>query len=252
MTQDCLERILAVAFRYVDGDDRIRLRRWKAVVPHSLRRVVRDVLRADSLRRAIHKIADRSPSEIPDRRALAELREGWGNEGYSAELDYLEEVARRAAATEGPVLECGSGITTILTALLAGRRGVEVWALEHLPAWKSRVDAVLRQHRITRVNLCLAPLYDYGSFLWYDPPLDRMPKDFRLVVCDGPPSTTFGGRYGLLPVLGARLVNGAVILFDDAAAPSADETLRRWMSEARVSVELRPHESRPFAIVTLC
>ena len=47
-----------------------------------------------------------------------------------------------------------------------------------------------------------------GSFVWYDVPKDVWPAEFRLVVCDGPPGDMKGGRYGLLPLVGARLPPG--------------------------------------------
>jgi hypothetical protein len=34
--------------------------------------------------------------------------------------DYLEEVIDRAARTSGPILECGSGLTSLLLGLYAG------------------------------------------------------------------------------------------------------------------------------------
>src|SRR6266540_459416 len=216
--------------------------RLQQTVPTMLRHAVKDALRAGSLRRAIRRITNRPSWEVPDRNTLQELQIGWDNEGYGAELDYLEEVARRAVTTDGPVLECGSGITTILLGLLAGR-GVEIWTLEHHPEWKMRVEAVLKQYHIPGIELCSVPLRDYENFDWYDPPLDRMPKDFRIVVCDGPPCTTRGGRYGLLSILGERLCPGAIILLDDAVPGS--ETLNRWTVEAGVSVKRCDLSDRP-------
>src|SRR5947208_2589253 len=146
----------------------------------------------------------------PERPLLAELRAAWGNDRCAADLDFLSEVARLAAVTLGPVLECGSGLTTLLLGALAGRRGVEVWALEHEPEWRRRVAAALRDHKAGQVYLWFSPLSDYGEFVWYAAPLPLMPDAFRLVVCDGPPADTRGGRVGLLSVIGDRLPAGAV------------------------------------------
>src|SRR5207249_2217730 len=135
----------------------------------------------------------------PERPLLAELRAAWGNDRCAADLDFLSEVARLAAVTLGPVLECGSGLTTLLLGALAGRRGVEVWALEHEPEWRRRVAAALRDHKAGQVYLWFSPLSDYGEFVWYAAPLPLMPDAFRLVVCDGPPrlpATTSAGSPG--------------------------------------------------------
>jgi hypothetical protein len=83
-----------------------------------------------------------------------------------------------------------------------------------------------------------SPLRDYGDFSWYDPPSQNLPDQFRLVVCDGPPGQTKGGRYGLLPVFGPRLREGTVIVLDDADRPAEVELVNRWKSESDLNVEI--------------
>jgi hypothetical protein len=77
-----------------------------------------------------------------------------------------------------------------------------------------------------------------------------MPPAFQLVICDGPPGETPGGRYGLWPVLGQRLAPGAVILLDDADRPGEEEVLRRWSTEARMRVDMRRVAGGAYAIIT--
>jgi hypothetical protein len=197
------------------------------------------------------EIANLPPGKMPTRKMLAGLLTGWGNNHFAANLDYLEEVAKQAAKTPGPILECGSGLTTILLGLLAGRRGVEIWSLEHIPQWYARVNTVLERYEILGVNLYLSPLHDFGGFCWYNPPFPCLPNNFRLVICDGPPSNqTPGGRYGLLPVLGQHLCDNALILLDDADRECEAEVLRRWTTESRVSVLLHKQVCGSFAFVT--
>jgi hypothetical protein len=224
------------------------LKRW---IPSRLKRAARGALLSHAFRRAVQQIAGLPHGEVPSREVLGRLRTGWDNSGWDGKLDYLEEVAARAAATPGPVLECGSGLTTVLVGLLAGRRGVETWSLEHHPQWHARVVAALGKHRVPNVEVCLAPLRDYEGFNWYDPPLGRMPDQFSLVVCDGPPDIEGGGRYGLLPVMEPRLAPEALILFDDAREAGQEEVLRRWETEGRANVELRETVEVSFALVRL-
>jgi hypothetical protein len=200
-------------------------------------------------RRAMGDLARLQPGEIPSRELLKKLRLGWDNQGFDAKLDYLEEIIKRGMTTEGPVLECGSGLTTLVLGQLAGRRKVQTWSLEHNVDWYRRVSNAVARNHVPGVNLLLAPLREYGQFKWYDPPLGEMPAQFSLVICDGPPILANGGRYGLLPVLGDRLA-GAVILFDDARKPGQPEVLRRWADERGVTVELRETEEVSFAVVT--
>jgi hypothetical protein len=65
-----------------------------------------------------------------------------------------------------------------------------------------------------------------------------MPKQFSLVICDGPPGSTKGGRYGLLPVMGDRLPPGSTILLDDAGRADEAKLIKRWESEAGFQTEL--------------
>src|SRR5438132_12465263 len=171
-------------------------------MPGPLKQAARVGWERQQMRRAMRRLVARPPGTTPERRLLDELRSAWDNEGFTADLDYLAEVARLAAATPGPVLECGSGLTTLLLGALAGRRGVEVWSLEHDADWRRRVSVALREHIAGQVYLWLSPLTDYGEFDWYAAPLPLMPDAFRLVVCDGPPDDTRGGRVGLVAVIG--------------------------------------------------
>lgn len=203
---------------------------------------IREPLRAGwreyRLHRALHQLVSLPHGLTPTPEDLISLRRLWGNEGFSADVAYLGEVAAQAVSTPGPVLECGSGLTTLLLGCLAGRRGIDVWSLEHSPEWHARVSAVLQRHAIPRVRLCLAPIEDYGAFSWYRAPVAEMPHDFRLVVCDGPPDATPGGRYGLMPLLKERFANDVVILMDDATRRNEAEALRRWQAETSLAVSI--------------
>ena len=221
----------------------------RKLVPPSIKRPVKDMLLRRQLRQAIKTIFRLPAGESPSRQQLIDLISGWSNEGFSANLEYLEIVAEHAATTEGPVLECGSGVTTILMGILCGKRNIAVWSLEHYDEWRQRVSGVLSDNDIAGVHVCAAPLIEYGEFVWYDPPLTKMPEAFSLVICDGPPGTTKGGRYGLLPVLDKRLPPGATILLDDAGRPAETELIRRWENEAHFKTEIRGDRERGFAVM---
>ena len=225
-------------------------RSLRRLIPAQLKRPARKAVLSYLFRQAMRDVADLRPGHLPSRELLTRLRIGWDNRGWDAKLDYFETIAKKAATTEGPILECGSGLTTLLLGQLAGRRKVQTWSLEHNPLWHQRVSSALRTHQIDGVDLCLSPLRNYEGFNWYDPPLGALPSEFSLVICDGPPDLANGGRYGLLPVLGSRLKKGAVILFDDAREPGQPEVLRRWSEEQGVQVELRETEEVSFAVVT--
>jgi hypothetical protein len=161
-----------------------------------------------------------------------DLYYGWGNGDWVVRREFIEALLRRVWQAEGPILECGSGLSTLLVGRVAQRTGNRVWSLEHLPNWAEHVRRALRRYGITSVEVCLAPLRNYGSYTWYSAPREALPRDFALVICDGPPGTTPGGRYGLLPEMRAHLRSGCAILLDDAGRAGEQEVLERWSREA--------------------
>src|SRR5580700_2725853 len=101
------------------------IRALKKALPAPFKDWLRQAYRDHSFLREVRKLR---PGSVPAPDALARLTAAWGNEGYSADLAYLRKVCECAAMTPGPVLECGSGLTTVLLAILAGQRGVKVYS----------------------------------------------------------------------------------------------------------------------------
>jgi len=224
---------------------------FKRLVPRPVKGAVRRIFERQTLTEALRQISRVPAGELPSRTLLEELQQGWANHGMAARTDYLAEVCRQATRTTGPILECGSGLTTLLLGLLAGRRGIETWTLEHLPEWHSLLASAIARHHVPNVHLLLTPLRSFGGFTWYDPPLPSLPRRFSLVVCDGPPSDTPGGRYGMLPVLGDRLTSNAVLLLDDAERETEAEVLRRWHAERSMVASIKESPSGTYAIAVV-
>lgn len=84
----------------------------------------------------------------------------------------------------------------------------------------------------------------YGGFDWYDVESVQLPDTIGLVVCDGPPGTSRGGRYGLVPILKDRLAPGCIILIDDTDRAGERDIVDRWCTElpARI-IELSERHS---------
>ena len=172
----------------------------------------------------------------PRRRAhssslLSDLVYGWGNESWSGEPEFLQSCIEHALAAKAPILECGSGLTTMILGVVAQHTGNTMWTLEHMPEWGYRVQCYLDELDITSVRLNVAPLAHYVECDWYAPPLEEMSEQFGLVVCDGPPSAGRGGRYGLVPVMRPKLKPGCVILLDDAERKDEQDIILRWSEE---------------------
>lgn len=220
----------------------------KKVFPRSFKRKLKSINRERQLGVAIRRLTLASENGTPMPDVLAGLERAWGEDGYRAVGGYLEEVARFATEARGPVLEIGSGLTTLMLGALVGRRGIPVWTLEHHPEYFSYNQQILKHLGLPNVHLTLAPLRDYGEFSWYDPPLDELPRDFGLVIADGPPGDVKGGRLGLLPVLRSHFAPGVVILLDDAEREREKAVLERWKSEYGLSYYSQSREGKAWAI----
>jgi len=184
-----------------------------------------------------------------DHRILTRLIYGWGNEGWSALEEYLKGSLQRVAASREPILECGSGLSTLLAGIVVQRTGNSLWSLEHERSWADRVRKYLDAYRIRPAHVIDAPLRDFGDFSWYSVPFEDLPTGFSLILCDGPPGETRGGRYGLIPVMGKRIKDGAVILLDDAGRPEEQSIAKRWERELKATARLCGEQKPYFEIV---
>ncbi len=226
----------------------------KKLLPEGARQYLgakhREMLFRRAMKRFISSPESSNQSGSP---ILRDLIYGWGNEMWSALDEYLVACIRHALVTRGPILECGSGLTTVLVGAVAQRRGLKMWSLEHEVEWAARVRSILTRYRIDSVVVCDQPLTDYGKYSWYQAPMESMPDSFDLVICDGPPAVTKGGRYGLAPLFKDRFKPGCIILLDDAWREEEQQIAERWESELGASsnlcgsvnpfIELRVEES---------
>lgn len=224
------------------------MRAARAVVPAPLKQRLRQFHRDAVLRRTVRRIAAQSEGAELSPSLAERLAYGWGNEGMAAGTEFLRAMYAMALATRGPVLECGAGISTVVLGLAADRTGSTVVSLEHDAFWAERVRVVVRGLRIRSVRVCHAPLASYGEFEWYKPSPGCLPDAISLVVCDGPPGDTVGGRYGLLPCVSDRLTAGSVILLDDVERAAELETLQRWAGELSAVPEVSEGE-RPYGVL---
>lgn len=220
----------------------------KKVIPGPIKDKIKNLNRERRLDAAMQRLASVPANEVPGLDVLTELAQAWGEDGFRAVGGYLEEVTRWAADAKGPVLEIGSGLTTLILGSVVGRRGLPVWTLEHHAEFFRNTEARLKRYNLNNVHLTLAPLRDYGDFYWYDPPLEELPRDFSLIVADGPPGDVKGGRFGLLPVLRSHFASGAVVLLDDAERPQEKAVLQKWASEYGLTHQSYARDGKAWAI----
>ncbi|MCG7898981.1 MAG: class I SAM-dependent methyltransferase [Candidatus Thiodiazotropha lotti] len=152
----------------------------------------------------------------------------WGNIGYAAGISYLRHVGERVIKSKGPILECGSGATTLLIAMLTQNEQRDFVIFEHNLEWYKHLQMILKRLGFEQVKLIHAPLIDYGDFRWYSPPALKHQPPFELVICDGPPGSIPGGRYGLLPIMGKQLSSNCLILLDDTHRKAEQHIITSW------------------------
>lgn len=187
---------------------------------------------------------------------LIELLKAWGNEGFSADLRYVQEATRLAEKCKGPILECGTGLTTLICGVIAEKRGIELWCLEQDLEWLDEVKRILDANNI-KPKLFFTPLQIFGNYAWHDISRIGLPKHFGLVICDGPfisnewPEEIFKGwRFGVMPALSFRSITFSTLLLDDANEKRAPEVLAQWDNKFGVQHKIIESELGDCAIVT--
>jgi predicted O-methyltransferase YrrM len=140
------------------------------------------------------------------------------------------------------VVECGSGVSTIVLARALRAAGGHVYSLEHdgrwaelvrsllaregLPDWASVIHAPLRPH----------PLAPRGTEWYAEDAVAELPAvGIDLLLVDGPPAgepEVERRRYPALPALLSRLDPGALVVLDDAARPGETWVLDAWERES--------------------
>ena len=181
-------------------------------------------------------------------RTMGGLVRAWGNEAWSTSVPLLMAMLEWLPQTGGDIVECGSGLSTLVLASAVRRLDRRLISLEHDASWAGRVNDHLPVHMRSNVEIAIAPLKDYGEFDWYSLDAVAMPKSIGFILCDGPPGMTRGGRYGLAPVLRSRLAPGCIVLLDDTQRSEEQAIANRWCAEWSASIV---HRAETFTVLSL-
>ena len=170
--------------------------------------------------------------------------------GWAASPDFLLGLVAHAMATKPRVIvECGSGVSTVLLARCLSLNGSgQIYSLEHLPEFRERTVGELARHGVaSRAVVLDAPLREYalpsGTWSWYS--LGELPiGEIDMLVVDGPPATLGPlARYPAGPLLFERLARNATIFVDDMVRADEQTMVARWIDEHPDLVqEIRAYE----------
>lgn len=163
--------------------------------------------------------AFRAGLETPE--DAADMFDAWGNP-FAATPELLLGLAMVARATEGPILECGSGLSTVVLAAASGGRPVHT--LEQSPIYADNLREILARHSLDATVHC-APVGD-----WYEAPHLGNTK-WGLVFLDGP-----RGKGSRLSVFNHIDLSNAVVVADDVQGDGGIPQMVRALS--------RTHEVR--------
>jgi hypothetical protein len=158
---------------------------------------------------------------------------------WAIEADFGQLIARELTNRPEAVIECGSGVTTlIIAACLRANGSGRLYSLEHDPAYARQTALQLDAAGLGEwVDLIVAPLIEqeFGleSVAWYDLSIvvERLPSVIDLVVVDGPPSTSRSARWPAMDVLYDRLVTQGVVLLDDGRQRRERRAAFRWQGD---------------------
>lgn len=145
-----------------------------------------------------------------------EALRAFGNH-WAAPADVLQMAVGLARKAELPIIEIGSGLSTV--AIAAATSG-KVWCLEHEQSYADTLETMVADAGVGNVTLVTTGIEDG----WYNLDGVDLPEKFAVAFVDGPPRK-FGNRMRFFDVLGDRC---HVILCDDANDPEYARKLTAW------------------------
>ena len=147
---------------------------------------------------------------------LAEARR-YDDNKFGASNDVLSIAVGFAAKANGPIIEAGSGLTTVL---MAAATEHTVYCLEHHEGYAERLRMMAREAGVGNIGLCVCPIKDN----WYDLTGKTLPKHFSVGLNDGPPRQ-LSNRHGFMDVFGEQV---DVMVCDDADDQEYRTYLTSW------------------------
>ena len=261
ITRHVLERLAGVSKKFKKGADDIPIvfertfdsdngerwggdlnfcRKWRTLggqiyadyemrLGHTATKVIYGSLAASLRRRAgltLKSICDKIKAGTETPEDYAEAREYVGNQ-FTALLDVLMMSVAMARRADGPIIETGSGLTTILMAAATEHR---VYCLEHHGLYAAKLQNMVVESGVCGVWLGECPIKDG----WYDLSDTELPEHFALGLNDGPPRTV-GSRMGFFKLGLADRCDS--IICDDADDDDYLKTLGDWAENRGMDID---------------
>lgn len=196
----------------VDFCNRVRAAGWKIYADAELRLGhTATVIIRDSLAASIRRLSGTALSHIISRLRTGAETEADYNEAFryagnqwAADPGVLAVVTGIARKCRGPIIETGSGLSSVF---MAAATAENVYSLEHLDHYAAQTLAWAEEAGVSNVGICCTPLKDS----WYDVEKFALPHKFAFGFCDGPPRM-YGTRMKFFEVFAERC---SVVVVDD-------------------------------------
>ncbi len=188
--------------------------------------------------------ATESQAPLTDQAACIALGEELGlnkslpyTPNWSAAPDFLRLIVEHARqARPNTIVECGSGVTTLMLARCCQLNGGgHVISLENGAEFAAKTRAELARYGLEDFATVIdAPLTTQTvkgrEYQWYV--LKDLPdRTLDMLVIDGPPGfIQRHSRYPALPLLFDKLADGCTVYLDDAARPDEREVVALWQA----------------------
>ena len=161
---------------------------------------------------------------------MTELFAHWGDPLSQSGESYLRSCLAQAATAQGPIVQCGASLMTLVLGSLchsAPRNERQLWCLEHDVHWANNIRSWLTQYRIGSAHIITSRAHLFDGYVWYAVDASRLADRVSLVLCDGARATP-SGVLGTLSRLEGRLAHDCTILACHVTRADDLRRLNEW------------------------
>jgi len=161
---------------------------------------------------------------------------------WSAAADFLGLIVEHALTCKpNTIVECGSGMTTVMLARCCAINGAgHIYSLENGAEFAANTREAVMRHGLQAYSTVIhAPLRPHTvnahSYQWYA--IEHLDvSNIDMLVIDGPPGfLQHHSRYPALPLLRSRLAATCTVYLDDAARQDEQEIVRLWLRDRAIT-----------------
>ena len=159
--------------------------------------------------------------------------------GWAISPDFASIILKKIRNNKATqIIECGSGVSTIIICYLLKQRGSgHLYTLEHDAEYAEKTRLQLEKNNLTEYATIfvseLAPYTLNGeTWNWYDMKNITEDQKFDMLIVDGPPfQIQARSRYPALPLLYKHLNDKSIVLIDDCKREEDKYVVELWLNE---------------------